>query len=429
MRPGLGKTAVVCVVRVILKKKKLGHRMLVIAPLSVADMVWKEEIAKWDFPLKIGFAHGKKFEDTIRDTSLDIVTMTCDGPTRLLQSFTPNDIAKLFDHLCIDESIKFARTSIQRFKALRPFLPSFGRRTILTGGPAPNGYENLFGQVFIVDQGARLGRYITRYRMEYFHSTGFGGYTYVLQNGADKRVQQKLSDILYFVDDAALGLDPYRINAIKVKLPPKADAAYHEMKKESLLEHKDAVFTAVNGAVLSGKLRQMSSGALYTEGRQAVTIHTAKLDALEELIEQLQSNPLLLAYEWDHERDRIRAAYGKTVGDMVIDGGTSLARRREILAEFNTGNHPVLLAQGATIAHGLNLQAACHTVAWFTPPWDLDVWDQFIKRVHRLGQEKRVMVHVLLAAGTMDEGVLQVLKGKDRTQRGLLKALTQHVLA
>lgn len=425
LRPGLGKTACVCAAHIILRKKKLAKRCLVVAPYNVASIVWEEEIAKWGFDLRYGFAHGARFEEVIRDKKLDLVTMTCDGLARLYATFTPNDIYKLFDHLVIDEATKFKHINNKRFKLLRPYLSHFARRTILTGTPSPNGYQDIFGQAFVTDRGERLGRYKTRYELEYFDKVGFGGYTKVLKRGADKKIQAKLKDIWLFINDEALGLARYQINVIKVDLPDKAARQYTTLRRESVLSIKGQRLNAVNAAVLSNKLRQAASGDVYGIERALLKLHDSKLDAALDLIEQLQGNPLILGYEFDHERDKLLGKLGE--GTLVIHGKTSKKQRREILKEFNTGAHPVLLAQSATIAHGLNLQKVCHTVAFYTLPWDLEIFEQFIKRVHRLGQSKRVMVHVLIAQGTIDEGVLKVLRGKDRSQRALMAALSLHI--
>lgn len=425
MRPGLGKTACVLVARLVLRKKKLGRRCLVVAPYNVASMVWAEEIAKWGFDLKIGFAHGPRFEDTIRDKRLDVVTMTCDGLARLYASFTPKDIYKLFDHLVVDEATKFKHITNQRFRLLRPYLSHFARRTVLTGTPAPNGYGDLFGQAFVTDRGASLGTYKKRYELEYFDSVGFGGYDKVLKRGADKKIQKKLKDIWLFINDEALGLARYQLNTIKVELPPKAALLYAKIRRDSVLTLGGKRLTAVNAAVLSNKLRQASGGAVYGQERALLSLHGVKLEAVADLVEQLQGNPLILGYEFDHERLRLLGVLG---GDtLVIRGETSKAQRKKILAEFNSGKHRVLLAQSATIAHGLNLQKVCYTVAFYTLPWDLEVFEQFIKRVHRLGQRRRVVVHALIAAGTIDEGVLGVIRSKDRSQRALMAALSLHI--
>lgn len=425
MRPGLGKTSCVCVARLVLRKKKLARRALVVAPYNVASMVWHEEIAKWGFDLKIGFAHGSKFEETIKDKKLDIVTMTCDGLARLYATFTPKDIYKLFDHLIVDESTKFKHINSQRFRLLRPYLSHFARRTVLTGTPSPNGYGDLFGQAYITDRGERLGQWKKRYELEYFDKVGFGGYTTVLKKGADKKIQKQLKDIWMFIDDEALGLRRYQVNVIKVELPDKAVRAYTTLRRESVLTLKGKRLNAVNAAVLSNKLRQVSSGEAYGIDKKLLKIHDVKLTALLDLVEQMQGNPLIVGYEFDHERDRIAKALDQV--PLTISGKTSKAQRKKILAEFNTGAHPVLLAQSATIAHGLNLQKVCHTVCFYTLPWDLEIFEQFIKRVHRLGQTKRVIAHALIAQGTIDEGVLKVLLSKDRSQRALMAALALHI--
>jgi SNF2 family DNA or RNA helicase len=335
MRPGLGKTSVVLATRVLLKRKGLGKRCLVIAPFMVASLVWKEQIEEWQFPLTTGFAHGAKFEEVLQDPDLELVTMTCDGIARLVQSFTPLDIQKLFDHLIVDESTKFKHVSSKRFKLLREYLPAFARRTILTGTPAPNGYLDLFGQTFLVDRGERLGKYITHYIMSYFDAVGYGGYTKVLKEGADKLIQEKLKDIFYFVNDEALGLPKFRENVILVELPPKARKAYDELEREMVLEVKKNNVTAVNAAVLSGKLRQLANGAVYVQGGQTMVMHDAKVEALLDLVEQMGGASLMVAYEFTQDRDRIVAAlqhhFGKAAPLLVISGDTSKKQRTEIL--------------------------------------------------------------------------------------------------
>lgn len=430
MRPGLGKTGVVLAVRQILKKKGLGKRCLVVAPFTVASIVWQDEVRQWEFPFQVGFAHGARFEDVIKDRQFDVVTMTCDGVARLTQTFTPRDLEKLFDHLIVDESTKFKHIRSKRFKLLREYLPAFARRTILTGTPAPNGYMDLFGQVFLVDRGERLGKYITHYTMKYFDSVGYGGYTKVLKEGAAEEIQDLLKDIFYFVDDEALGLPPFVENDLWVDLPPKARKLYEELEVEMVVTIKKGGITAVNAAVLTGKLRQMANGAVYDSDGKTHLAHDAKVEVLLDLVEQV-GEPMLIAYEFSQDRDRIVKALkelrGKSYQPLVIDGDTSRAKRIEILRQFDTGDYPELVAQATTIAHGLNLQKHCRTVCWFGLIWDLEIYTQFIKRVHRLGQQRHVMVHRILAKDTVDNFLRLSIKSKDTSERGLLKAFTTYL--
>lgn len=429
MRPGLGKTACALAVRVILKKRKLGKRCLVVAPLRVAQLVWKAEVAKWGFPLAVGFAHGARFEEVIADTSLDVVTMTPEGWVRLRQTFTVRDIRKLFDGLIVDESTKFKHVGSVRSGAQREYLPAFSRRTILTGTPAPNGYMDLFGQVFIVDRGLRLGQWVTQYAREYFDDVGLGSGRGVLKEGAADKIHRKVRDCLYFVDDEALGLPPYRENPIYVEVPKKARALYDELKKEAVAEVQGRTVVAVNAAVLSNKLRQVANGGIYTKPAGApdreLQLHDAKTEAVVDLVEQMQGNPLIVAYEYDHDLARLLKALGDET--PVIRGGMSKRAADNLLKEFDTGKVPVLLVQVTTVSHGLNLQEHCNNICYHSLPWDFEVYEQMIKRVHRLGQKRPVIVHQIIAKGTVDEVVLRALHGKDKTQRGLLRALVQYL--
>jgi SNF2 family DNA or RNA helicase len=421
MRPGLGKTSVVLATRVILKKRRLGRRALVVAPLRVAQIVWTAENLKWEFGLKMKFAHGANFESVMRDMSLDVVTVTCDSWQKIRQLFTPKQMEKLFDHLIVDESTKFKHTGAKRSRAMKEFLPSFGRRTIMTGTPAPNGYQDLFGQILIVDRGLRLGQYITRYFLEYFDSVGYGGYTKVLKTGAAKKIEKKLGDILYFVDDEELGLPKYRINPIYIDLPEKARRQYDELKAETILEVAEGTVTAVNAAVLSGKLRQAANGGLYTSEGKSIVLHNEKTDALEDLVEEQAGDPVLVGYEFDHDLERLLKRFGKKT--PFIKGGMSKKKVADILTAFDGGEMPVLLAQGGTISYGMNLQSKCRTVCWHSLLWDWELVEQFLRRVYRLGQQRHVTVHFIVGRDTLDEVVFKVLKGKDRTQRSLLTAL------
>ena len=431
MRPGLGKTACAEAAFVILRKRRLARRALVVAPLAVAQLVWKAEAAKWEFPIAIGFAHGAKFEETISDRSLDLVTMTPEGWVRLRQTYTVRDVRKLFDWLIVDESTKFKHVGSVRSTAQREYLEAFSRRTILTGTPAPNGYMDLFGQVFILDRGRRLGQWVTQYAREYFDDLGLGSGRQVLKEGAAERIHKRLGDCLYFVDDEALGLPPYRENPVYVELGEKVMAKYREFKKEAVAELEGQTVVAVNAAVLSNKLRQVANGDVYAAKRidgasgPAVHIHDAKTQAVLDLVEQMQGNPIMVAYEFDSSREVLLRALGEDT--PCIKGGMSKRRRAEILGEFDTGRTPVLLVQVTTVSHGLNLQAHCHNICVHSIPWDWEVLEQFIKRVHRLGQKKHVIVHFLIGRGTVDEVVMRALKQKDKTQRGLLRALVQYL--
>lgn len=424
MRPGLGKTATVLTAFTIAKKKGLVKRMLITAPRQVAKTVWAEEAAKWNFKLKVGFAYGAKLEDVLEDPQYDVVTCTVDAWARIRRMYTRRALTLLFDWLVADESTKFKHASSGRSKDLYEYLDCFGRRTILTGTIAPNGYIDLHGQMLVVDRGHRLGRYITQYEKAYFNRAGYGGFLLAIKDGATKKIEKKLADVLYFVDDAKLGLKPPTKLRLDVELPDKAREVYNELKREMILTLQDQPITAVNAGVLGGKLRQVANGALYGNKREILRLHEEKAEAVENLVEQLQGNPLLLAYEFHHDLDALGKRFPKA---PCITGGMAPGKVEKLLTEFNKGDVPVLLAQMDTIAYGLNLQAVCHTVCWYSIPWNLETYEQFNKRVHRMGQKRNVFVYHVIARGTTDERVFAVLKGKEQTQLALMAALSKYL--
>lgn len=420
MDPGLGKTLCVLSAFWILRKKKLVKRMLVVAPLRPAYGVWPAEVKKWGFDLKVVILHGNHKERRLQEPA-DIYVINVDGLAWLVDH--PDIMRRLgVDWLVVDESTKVKTPGTIRFKALKGELICFKRRTILSGTPAPKSYLDLWAQVFVADRGARLGAFMTQYKSAYFIATGWNGRQWVLQEGADVKIQDKLKGAFVRFSDEDLGLPPWLPNIVDVQLPTKARKRYEVLEREFILEMKAGMVNAANAGVLTAKLRQVANGAVYDENRKVHLMHDAKLDALEDLTEELQGNPLLVAYEFDHDIKRLLKRF---TGAPWIGGGVSPKQGEKIMQEFNQGLHPVLFAQSAALAHGVNLQAVCHQVCWFGLTWNLEDYIQFIKRVHRGGQKKTVTVHHIIAKNTVDERVLAVIGRKDRSQRSLLAALKE----
>ena len=430
--PGLGKTITVLTAFEIMRSKGLVKKILVVAPLRPAYMVWPREVLKWDHTchLSCSVLHGSDKGSKLADGS-DIHVINPEGLAWLFdQPKRPK-----YDVLVIDESTRFKHPGTQRFKILKPHLNSFRRRYILTGSPSPNGLLDLFGQIYILDQGNALGRYITHYRSEYFDSSGFGGYTFKPKYGAEARIQAKIApmvirrrakDYLDLPDlVGACGEGEPLIS--RVTLPPKAMETYLKMEKLLIAEVDKDVVSAANAAAAAGKCRQIANGGLYGtlepgEDRTAHIIHEEKLDATEELIEEMSGVPCLVAYEFDHDRQRLQGRFKKA---PYIGGGVTPKRFREIEEEWNKGNIEVLLAQPQSVAHGLNLQATRANVIWHSLTWDLENYEQFIRRVWRQGQKHKVFVHHIVAEKTIDEKILKMLQKKDRSQQSLLNALKE----
>lgn len=275
----------------------------------------------------------------------------------------------------------------------------------------------------MLDGGERLGRYVTHFRREYFtEERQYGGYSlWFPRRDTQERVQSKIADITLALKAEDYLKMPRRIeNRIEVDLPADALTVYKGVEDEFFAELASGVVTAANAAAKSMKLRQVTSGGVYgTEG--AAHLHDAKLDALADLIEEQEGQPLLVAVAFQHEVDAIRRHLGVDV--PYLGGGISIAKSNQIVDDWNAGRLPVLLAHPTSVAHGLNLQAGGNAVAWFTLTWNLEEFDQFNARVYRQGQTKPVTFHYIIAKDTIDDNVLTALRAKDRTQKALMQAL------
>jgi hypothetical protein len=442
--PGLGKTSIMLYAFNLLKKEHMARRMLVVAPLRPMYLTWPAEGKKWDEfrDLKMGILHGPTKNSVLMDDEVDIHLINPEGLKWLFKALDDMGInpADLWDILCVDESTRFKHTNTDRFQIIKPHLEKFGRRYILTGSPAPNGLMDLYGQIFILDLGMSLGRYITHYRASYFDKD-YTGFSYVPRYGAEERIYAKLSPlVLRMSQDDYLKLPPlvgacgYGEPLVRsVELPPDARKVYDRMEQFLITELQEDTVTAANAAAASGKCRQIANGGLYGSAprkdmnneRGMYDIHEAKVDATEEIIDELQGVPCIVAYEYEHDRDRLLRRFP---GAPWVGGGVSAGRFAQVEAQWNAGKIPVLLAQPQSVAHGLNLQATRAAVIWHSLTWDLEVYEQLIRRAWRQGQKERVFVHHIIAKDTIDEMILELLKKKDVTQRALLTALKEKYL-
>lgn len=418
--PGLGKTSITLGAFSVLKQQGLLNRMLVIAPLRVCYGVWGQEIAKWqEFNhLRVEILHGKDKDKALRrDADVYVI-----NPEGLKWLFSGKNIRVLdAQMLVVDESTKFKRTTTARFKLLRPMLGRFQRRYILTGTPAPNGLIDLFGQIYILDEGTSLGRFITHFRNEYFYPTGYLGYEWTPKKDTPQRILEKISPITMRLEDKDwLKLPELIENSIVVDLPEQSMRQYKELEEEFITLISGEEVTAVNAGAASIKLRQLANGAAYTADGHAI-LHDAKLDALEDLVEELSGAPLLVLYQFKHDVARIQERFGMV---PYIGSGVSEKKAEEHCMRFNMGDLPILLAHPQSAGHGLNLQERSNHVAFFGPTWDLELHIQAMKRVYRQGNPNtHVHVHTIIGRETIDEVVVRALSGKDKTQRGLLNAL------
>lgn len=420
--PGLGKSSVVLRAFKTLLDKGIVDRMLVLCPLSVAHGVWPAEARKWDFSrdFRVEVLHGpKKAEILARPAEIQVINY--DGLPWLCRQSR----YRWPRMLVMDELTRVKDTRTQRFRLLRQHLGRFHRRVGLTGTPAPNGLLDLFGQVYALDLGKRLGPYITRYRMAYF--TEIRPHDWLPHPDAEERIQAKLRDLAHHVSSDAVGLPPLVETRVPVQLPPKAQRAYAQLEATFLAQLEDGEVTAANAGVLAGKLRQVAGGAVYSgEGvhRAWHAVHGAKVEALLDRIEE-GGEPCIVAYAYDHERERLEAAFAREGWEYAHLGGAT-GKRRKAIAAWNAGELDVLLGHPATFGHGLNLQAGGRRFVWFGPTWDLEHHIQAVDRLHRQGQTETVFVDTLIAEGTIEEAVVRALRGKAKTQSDLLEHLRRY---
>lgn len=422
--PGLGKTSTAFAAFAILKATGHVKRVLVIAPLRPAYLVWPKERNKWyEFhTLTVHVLHGRGKEHI---PPADIYVINPEGLDWLAQ---PGRLAALgVDMLIVDESTKFKHSHTQRFKTLKLLLPRFKRRYILTGTPTPNGLMDLFGQVYILDQGHALGRFITHYRREYFYEAGYGGHEYKPKIDSLERITARIAPmVLRLRSEDHLKMPKLLYEDIKVTLPPAARKKYKDLEDHFFLEMDEGEVNASNAAVLSGKLRQVANGGLYMtagDNKDYAKVHEEKLKALEDLLEQIGSDkPVLLLYEFDFERDMLQKKF-----DCPALGKLSMKQAAIAEQQFNEGKIPLLIGQPGSMGHGLNLQDICHHVVWYGLTWNLELYDQATRRVYRQGQQaETVFVYRLVAEKTIDEAVIGALAGKDKVQSTLLKSLSTY---
>lgn len=444
LSPGLGKTSIALAAIKILKKKKLLNKVLVIAPLRVCHSVWPVEAEKWsDFKdLKVVVLHGPKKDELLKEEA-DIYVINFEGVKWLFGKFITKSgspsVSKWkkmgFDTLIIDELSKMKNPRSIRFKTLKMFHHTFARRWGLTGSPASNGLMDLFGQLYIIDEGRSLGRYITQYRTKYF-VPDYSGFNWTIMDGAEEQIYERISPLsLRMSAEDYLDMPDRVENNIMVDLPKDAFEVYDALESILVAQINDKTITAGSAASASSKLRQIANGGCYLDQEESnalhiipaqskkwENIHSAKIDALQDLIDELQGQPLLVAYDFNHDLDRIRKTFGEDV--PYIGGGVSTKRSKDLERKWNNGDLPYLFGHPQSISHGLNLQESGHHVAWLSLTWDYELYDQFICRVYRQGNSSSsVFIHHIIARGTIDEQIMWALRSKGKGQNALFSAL------
>lgn len=416
---GLGKTActLTAIDRLIYDELSV-RKVLVIAPLRVASSVWAQEASTWEHlrHLRVSRVLGSiKQRETALRASADIYVVNREN-VAWLTSCARWD----WDMVVLDELSSFKNPSAVRFKCLRRVIGRAKRVVGLTGTPAPNGLMDLWAEVYLLDGGERLGRTITRYRQTYFTpgwSNGVVVYEYIPRPGADQAIRGRLSDIcLSMTKEQYLDMPPIVYRTVDVELPAAARTAYRELERTSLADLPDGRITASTAAVVNTKLQQLTGGAVYDEDKQSHVVHAAKLDALQELIEEANGQSVLVFYAYTHERDRILERLGSVC--HVID-------TEEDIEAWNAGKYAVALAHPASVGHGLNLQQGGHIAIWYGLTWSLELYQQANDRLYRQGQKHTVTVFHIIAQNTVDEACLAALQRKRSGQSALMHYLEQ----
>ena len=418
---GLGKTAItLTALNDLLFDRFEAHKVLVIAPLRVARQTWSDEIGKWDHltGIRSSVAVGTEQERLeALSAKADVYIINRENVQWLIEN-TRFD----YDTVVIDELSSFKNHQAKRFRALMKVRPKVKRIVGLTGTPTANGLMDLWAEFRLLDMGQRLGRFIGQYRAAYFKPDKMNGqivYSYKPLPGAEEKIYEKISDITISMKATDhLQMSELISTNHTVQLSEDERKVYDELRKELVLQLPDGEVTAASAASLSGKLCQMANGAVYTDSGDIVKLHDRKLDALEDMIESMNGKPLLVAYWFRHDLERIAERLHKLhIPFSQLDTETSIRR-------WNAGELPVALIHPASAGHGLNLQSGGSTLVWFGLTWSLELYQQTVARLWRQGQQSgTVVVQHIVTAGTIDEQILRALKNKDKTQTALIEAV------
>jgi len=426
---GLGKTVIYLTALVELIKRKEIKKTLIIAPKKVAESVWSGEIEQWDHlkHLTISKILGTdKQRRRALTEKADIYIINRENVVWLVALYGSN---WPFDNVVIDELSSFKSPKSQRFKSLRLVRMYIKRIAGLTGTPAPNGLLDLWSQLYLLDKGKRLGEKFSKYRELYFDPGKRDGYvifSYNLKKGNDlfgddfyrKEIFNRIGDICFSMKTEDYLELPERIDNNRIIiLPPAIQAKYDEFEREQVLALADKEISVANAAGLTNKLLQFANGCVYDENKGVHVVHDEKIEALEEIVEELNGKPLLVFYSYISDKDRIlqKFKFARTLKD------------NQDIADWNAGKIKMLVVHPASAGHGLNLQHGGSNILWYQCPWGLELYQQGMKRVHRSGVKDKVINTRLIVKNTMDEDVIRALEGKDKMQDAVIRAVKARI--
>lgn len=422
---GLGKTSItLTAIDDLIYNQFAISKVLIIAPLRVADLTWQEELEKWSHLkyLRISKILGtvKQRRHALYHTEADIYIVNRENVCWLVDELDTG-VGQIWDFnmVVIDELSSFKSPKSQRFKSLRKVISASDRVVGLTGTPAPNGLIDLWSQIYLLDQGKRLGKSITQYREAFFNPDKRNGhvvFNYKLNEGSEQAIHTKIDDICMSMKAEDWLEMPERMEIKQiVTLTEKEMVRYKEFEKQSYIQFMEGEVTALTAGALTQKLLQYANGAMYyNEDMEYLDTSGSKLDALDEIIELSSGKPVLVFYSFRHDLERIKARFGKRA--------VKLETSKDI-ESWNRGEIEIMLAHPASAGHGLNLQAGGSIIIWFGLTWSLELYQQANARLYRQGQREAVIIHHLIAKGTVDEDVIRSLINKKDVQEDLLKAL------
>lgn len=417
---GLGKTVVTltAIEKLIYDYLEIS-KVLIIAPIRVAKSTWPDEIKKWEevshlrYSVIVGTPSQRK--KALKEKA-DVYIVNRENVVWLTNNTDWN-----FDMCVIDELSSFKNSQSKRFKALRKFIGRCSRVVGLTGTPAPNGLMDLWAQMYLLDQGERLGKTIGRYRERYFkpgRSNGYIVYDYIPISGSEEQIYDNISDIcISMKKEDYLDMPERKYIDISVELDKSAMDRYKQFEKNSIIElSNNEALVANNAAAVCNKLQQLSNGSIYTEDKVVIDIHDHKLEALEDLIESANGQPVIVFYAFQHDRDKIKSRFE-----------TYEIQNEEDVKRWNEGKIPILLAHPASIGHGLNLQYGGRIIVWYGLTWSLELYQQANDRLYRQGQDKIVLVYHIVGKGTIDERIIKALKSKENIQDALIEYMKNKI--
>lgn len=416
---GLGKTVITeTAIQELIDDFAIG-RVLIIAPKTVAESTWQDEAGKWDhlnltFSTVMGTAAQRAA--ALRKKA-DCYVINRENVVWLCEHYK---FRLPFDMVVIDESSSFKNHQAKRFRALKKCIAGVSRVVILTGTPAPNTLMDIWSQVYLLDKGQALGRTISCYREKYFRpgqTNGYVVYNYRLRPGADNEIYGAIKhEVMSLKAEDYLRLPDRIDNVVKIDLPEGALKKYRKMEKDYILKLDENV-TATSAAALSNKLLQMANGAVYDDDGGVMQLHDAKITKLAEIIDDNPGQPVLVFYSYKHDLEKLKKIFANA----------KILKSSQEMKDWNEGKIDILLAHPASTAYGLNLQAGGHIIVWYGLTWSLELYQQANARLYRQGQDKPVIIHHLVAKGTMDESVMKAIKNKAAGQDALLEAVKARI--